>query len=182
MFLVLGLRPGQLFALHRDDVEGNRIRVDQSASWKQDMVDPKTKASNGFVWMPDKLAADLVDWMDGMKDRRPETLLFATNRGTPMDRHNYLGRNIKKIAAAALKARQERCTAIGEVLTDGYLTGVNHQAFRRTCATWAQEGGTLKDVQAMLRHSSPAMTAGIYIQPIPESVKRAVESLDEKLR
>jgi integrase len=59
---------------------------------------------------------------------------------------------------------------------------VNFKAFRRTCATWFQQCGTAKDIQAHLRHSTPATTLGVYVQEIPESVRVAVEALDTKLR
>jgi integrase len=64
----------------------------------------------------------------------------------------------------------------------GFLERVNHQAFRRTCATHMQKLGSVKDIQAHLRHATPAMTVGVYMQEIPQSVGAAVESLDEKLQ
>jgi integrase len=63
----------------------------------------------------------------------------------------------------------------------GFLTGINHQAFRRTVATFMQTTGTVKDVQAHLRHATPAMTIGVYMKEIPASVRVAVEQLDLKL-
>lgn len=107
MLMVLGLRIGEQFALHRDDVAGQIVRIDQSASWKQDLVTPKNEASNSFVWLPVKLAAELKEWMDSMQDQSQGALLFATKMGTPLDRHNFLGRNLKQIVAAALKARSK---------------------------------------------------------------------------
>jgi hypothetical protein len=41
--------------------------------------------------------------------------------------------------------------------------------------------GTIKDIQAHLRHAQPNVTADAYMQAIPESVRRAVESLDRLL-
>jgi hypothetical protein len=39
----------------------------------------------------------------------------------------------------------------------------------------------LADIQAHLRHAQPNVTADVYMQAIPESVRRAVESLDKLL-
>ena len=36
---------------------------------------------------------------------------------------------------------------------------VNFKAFRRTCATWFQEVGSTKDIQAQLRHATAARTS-----------------------
>ena len=40
-----------------------------------------------------------------------------------------------------------------------------------------QGKGSIKDIQAHLRHAQP----NVYMQAIPESVRRAVESLDKIL-
>jgi predicted Na+-dependent transporter len=40
---------------------------------------------------------------------------------------------------------------------------------------------SIKDIQAHLRHAQPNVTAEIYMQAIPESVRRAVETLDKLL-
>ena len=53
------------------------------------------------------------------------------------------------------------------------------QVLRRTFATWMQKYGTIKDVQRMLCHSSPNLTVGVYMQAIPDSVKQAVNDLED---
>ncbi len=58
---------------------------------------------------------------------------------------------------------------------------LTHQALRRSCATHMQGKGSIKDIQAHLRHAQPNVTADVYMQAIPESVRRAVESLDKIL-
>jgi integrase len=59
-------------------------------------------------------------------------------------------------------------------------TSVNFRAFRRTCATWFQKVGSAKDIQAQLRHTTPMTTLGVYVQELPDSVRIAVEALDQK--
>ena len=44
-----------------------------------------------------------------------------------------------------------------------------------------QGKGSIKDIQAHLRHAQPNVTANVYMQAIPESVRRAVETLDRLL-
>jgi len=44
-----------------------------------------------------------------------------------------------------------------------------------------QHVGSVKDVQAHLRHARPNITAEVYMQEIPATVRAAVESLDAKL-
>jgi hypothetical protein len=47
---------------------------------------------------------------------------------------------------------------------------LNFQIMRRTTATQAQKVGSVKDIQAHLRHSKPGTTANECMQEFPESV------------
>jgi integrase len=177
MFLILGLRPGELFALRRDDrVSRCQIRIDESIAGGK-AVAPKTEGSRASVWIPEAIARELDFHMETMEDQRPEAFLFAARGGRPLDLCNFLNQRIKPTAARALKAME----AAGREIPAGFLQGINHQAFRRTCATYFQTVGTVKDAQAHLRHTTAAMTLGVYTQEIPESVRAAVEGLDSRL-
>jgi len=61
------------------------------------------------------------------------------------------------------------------------LPKLNFQVLRRTMATLAQRKGSVKDIQAHLRHSKADTTATEYMQELPESVGRMVESMYEEL-
>jgi integrase len=180
MFLVLGLRPGELFALRRDDRVGpKQIRIDESTSPKTGIVEPKSDASDAFVWLPISLAMEL-DFLEGMSDRRPCAFLFALRSalGTPMSANDFLKRVLHKAgdrARAVLEAQ-------GNEVPEGFLKKLTHQALRRSCATHKQGKGSIKDIQVHLRHAQPNVTAEVYMQAIPESVRKAVESLDKMLR
>src|SRR5438445_480914 len=52
------------------------------------------------------------------------------------------------------------------------------QMLRRTFCTHFCARGTLKDAQQQLRHTNPAMTMR-YFQVVPESLRSAVEELDQ---
>ncbi len=54
---------------------------------------------------------------------------------------------------------------------------LNFQIMRRTMATQAQKMGSVKDIQAHLRHSRPDTTANEYMQELPESVQAMVGSV-----
>jgi len=53
---------------------------------------------------------------------------------------------------------------------------VTFQVLRRTLGTDMQHHGTLKDAQGALRHASIKTTGDVYMQPLDESVARAVSS------
>jgi integrase len=54
---------------------------------------------------------------------------------------------------------------------------LNFQILRRTMATRAQKMGSVKDIQAHLRHAKADTTANEYMQELPESVKQMVDSV-----
>ncbi len=179
MFLVHGLRPGELFALRRDDrLASNCLRIDQSVSPLVGIVDPKSEASNAFVWMPQSVVIELDFWMESQTDKRPEAFIFPSRKGTPLSANNFLKRVLKK---AGEGAREELLKEPGVTLPNGFLEGLTHQALRRSCATHMQPFGSVKDIQAHLRHARPNVTAEVYMQEIPANVRAAVELLDQKL-
>jgi len=178
MFLVLGLRPGELFALRRNDRVGqNYIKIDEAISPLVGIVEPKSDASVASIWMPQSLALELDFWMEGLLDKRPEAFLFATREGTPLSANNFRNRILKRAGESVRKKLEEQ----GETVPSGFLEGLTHQALRRSCATHMQHLGSVKDIQAHLRHARPNVTADVYMQEIPASVRAAVESLDQKL-
>jgi integrase len=183
MFLILALRPGELFALRRTDrIQPSQLRVDESVSeelrGQNRIVSTKTESSSAYVWLPESIRVELDWWLDAMNDKRSsEAFIFATKNGTPLNMNNFLRRVIK---AGAKRARARLLTEKGEISSD-FLTDVNHQVFRRTCATYLQKLGSVKDIQAHLRHSTPATTVREYMREIPASVRAAVELLDSKL-
>lgn len=178
MFLVLGLRPGELFALRRNDLSGGYLRIDESLSPLVGIVEPKTDASAASVWVPASLATEIEGWLNDLSDKRPEAFLFPSeNRETPIAAGNWLKRVLKVAGAAAAK----RWVELGNEAQPGFLDGLTLQSLRRSCATHLQHLGSVKDVQGHLRHSRPDITAAVYMQEIPASVRAAVENLDAQL-
>ena len=177
MAIVLGLRPGELFALRRDDrLTPNSLRIDEAVS-PTGVGDPKTVASVACVWVPPSLEVELDFWMEGQDDKRPEAFMFPSEVGTPISTNNFRKRVLQKAAEATAAIAKEE----NRELPAGFLEGVTFQALRRSCATHMQHSGSVKDIQAHLRHARPNVTASVYMQEIPASVRMAVESLDKKL-
>ena len=163
MFLVLGLRPGEMFALRWNDKMGNSLRIDSSITDGIE-VETKTEGSDAYVWLPASIDTELEFLRSTVKDARPEAFIFPSARGTAINTNNFLFRNLKE---AGKNAGIERVT---------------HQMLRRTCSTYMAQLTTVKDVQAHLRHSTSKTTLEHYIKSVPESVRVAVESLDHLLK
>ena len=163
MFLVLGLRPGEMFALRWNDKQQNSLRIDSSVTDGIE-VETKTEGSDANVWLPASIETELKFWRNTTKDAGPESFIFPSSRGTAVNTNNFLSRVLK---AAGRKAGIE---------------GITHQMLRRTCSTYMAQITTVKDVQAHLRHSTAKTTLEHYIKSVPESVRVAVESLDHLLK
>ena len=82
-----------------------------------------------------------------------------------MDTGNYRGRRVLRKLAKDLE-----------------LPKLAFQVIQRTIATLAQEKGTVKDVQGLLRHSRAATTTDVYEQEITESVQATVNAIHAQLR
>ena len=54
MFLVLGLRPGEMFALRWNDKQQNSLRIDSSVTDGIE-VETKTEGSDAYVWQASRL-------------------------------------------------------------------------------------------------------------------------------
>jgi integrase len=176
--IVLGLRPGEVFAAKWDDfdAEGGRLRIDESAVDSQ-IKDTKTPGSRAWVWLPKSIIEELLKW----RASSVSTLIFPSRTARPISTRNFLRRHIWSAAVrAGIMQRKPKDWPKGKQWVDP-ATSVNFRAFRRTCATWFQKVGTAKDIQAQLRHSTPITTLGVYVQELPESVRVAVEALDQKL-
>ena len=176
--IVLGLRPGEVFAAKWDDFDpvGGRLRIDESAV-DSVIKTTKTPGSKAWMWLPQSITQELLAW----KSTSTGTLIFPSVNGRPISTRNFLRRHIWPAAIrAGIMQKKPKDWPKGKQWVDP-ATSVNFRAFRRTCATWFQKVGGPKDVQAQLRHTTPNMTFGVYVQELPESVRTAVEALDQKL-
>ncbi|MGB6942470.1 MAG: tyrosine-type recombinase/integrase [Bryobacteraceae bacterium] len=163
MFLVLGLRPGEMFALRWNDKQQNSLRIDSSISEGIE-VETKTEGSDANVWLPVSIETELEWWRSASPNADADAFIFPSTTGTAIGTSNFLFRVLKE---AGKKSG---------------IKGVNHQMLRRTCSTYMAQITTVKDVQAHLRHRTAKTTLEHYIKSVPESVRIAVESLDQLLK
>lgn len=131
----------------------------------------KTKKSLRTVHLPDGVAEELLRWKQGgCPNRESEAFIFpaarkrnGAKRNGPIRTDNYRARVLKPLARK-----------LG-------ISKLNFQVLRRTMATLAQTKGGVKDIQAILGHSKPDITAACYMQPIAESVKQTQDAIYAEL-
>jgi len=158
------LRPSELFALRwRSFDNHNTLSITETVFRRKLRPFGKTVKSLGNVHLPDGLAAELLGWKAECPDPKPNAFIFAAENGGVMDIGNYRNRVLQPIA------------------DDLKLPKLNFQVLRRSTATQAQRLGSVKDIQAHLRHSRADTTANEYMQELPDSVKEMVGSVYDLL-
>jgi integrase len=154
------LRPSELFGLRWKSFDNrNTLSITETVYRRQIRPFGKTQKSLGDIHLPDGLAAELLQWKRECPDASPDAFIFASEAGSAMDTANYRNRVLDPLAAQS------------------GIPKLNFQILRRTMATRAQRLGSVKDIQAHLRHSRADTTANEYMQELPESVKQMVGSV-----
>jgi len=162
--LTEALRPSELFALRwRSFDNRNKLTITETVYKGKIRPFGKTDGSLTDVHLPTGLTAELLQWKQESRDRSEDAFIFPNSRGGVMDTGNYRNRVLNPLA--------ERLD----------LPKLNFQILRRTMATQAQTMGSVKDIQAHLRHAKADTTANEYMQELPESVKKMVGSVYAKL-
>ncbi|HEX4006011.1 MAG TPA: tyrosine-type recombinase/integrase, partial [Acidobacteriaceae bacterium] len=159
------LRPGELFALRwRSFDDRNTLSITETVYRRTIRPFGKTPGSLGKVHLPDGLANELRRWKLECKDRSPQAFIFPNAHGGFIDTANYRFRVLRPLAEK-----------LG-------IEKLNFQILRRTMATQAQRMGSVKDIQAHLRHSRPDTTAWEYMQELPDGVQQMVGAMYAMLR
>jgi integrase len=130
----------------------------------------KTKKSLRTVYLPDGLGNELWLWKHECSDASPETFIFPNAR-----RRNGTAKN------GFIRTDNYRARVLKKLAKELGLAKLNFQVLRRTIATLAQTKGSVKDVQGILGHSKADTTVNVYMQPIEESVKQALEAIYSEL-
>lgn len=185
-----GLRPGELYALTREDVdfEKKEIRVNKTLVYQQYLDDtcktfhleaPKTCSSNRVVPMDKKCERALKKQfvqkqvIEGRNIKQAEysDRLFTTKFNTPLN-------------------SQIICDAISKILKEinlmrdslEQIDGFSGHCFRHTFATRCIESGIQpKTLQKYLGHATLEMTMNLYVHVTDEQKQEEIRKLEETL-
>jgi integrase len=175
--VMTGLRVSELAGLRWNDIHADSITIDERYC-RGDWDEPKTCDSNATISVDPSVIQRILRMKDltvnvraGWSVRRykivkadgPTDLVFqGVHTGQPMRDGNILRRHLKPAGKA-----------IG-------IPWINWRVLRTSYATWLGESGaSVKDVMAQMRHARIATTMEVYVQPVPESQRRAVGKLAE---
>jgi integrase len=126
ILIQLGLRSEELFALRRDDVLGDMLRIDE-ALVEGAPAPVKTDASDASVYIPPDLRLEITCWLE-WQPLDPRGWLFPAAMGGPWSAQNYLNRVLKPAAVRAGVGVFKRRSGKGEEVES---TDVNFQVLRR---------------------------------------------------
>jgi integrase len=167
MFIQLGLRPQELFALRRNDVRGEFIRIDEVLI-KGRIMKVGSEVTALGVYVPPDLLSQLVNWMKSTDSQDADWLFPASrSRGSsdlpPKDQNDFRIRILKRAAEKA------------------GVPDVDLFALRRTCANFFGHKATAQDALAQMRHVDPAHHTEFGGQGLPKSLKRAAVTIEVEL-
>ncbi len=132
----------------------------------------KTEDSRARIPIPQRVRPYIEAWRRVCPDTSPDAPMFSTqgrlkNKGIAVPFHpkNFFKWRVWPISDK-LGLPRNLCT---------------FQVFRRTLGTDLQKHGTMKDAQAIMRHKHIKTTAEIYMDHIPDSVRKAIDARTEAI-
>lgn len=165
-----GLRPGELLALRRDDIDPlhRTVTVDENApevSGVRVLGPPKSEAGRRSVGVPTAIMKDVLDHLAQFVGPEPDAWVFTGPRGGPM-RQNYISAHWRKALAEVPEAP----------------TGLRVYDLRHHAATLTARvpGVTTKELMARIGHSSPR-AALIYQHATAERDRRIADAIDSEI-
>jgi integrase len=148
-----GLRKSEIRGLRWSDwdAESSTLSVNR-AVWRGYEKTTKSKASKA----PVPVVPVLYDRLNNLKPAQRNKLIFAGSTGKPLDLDN-LARRVIAPACSVWRG---------------------WHAFRRGLATYLHaQGVDDKTIQAILRHENVSITQQCYVKTVPESVRKAMETV-----
>jgi integrase len=118
----------------------------------------------GAIHITQELAKALLSWKQQCPTSTPDKFIFSNGKENFIDADRFRKQLLRKLA------------------NELQLPKLTFQVIRRTIATLAQTMGSVKDIQGILRHASASTTADVYMQEIPEGIKRTLLSINNELR
>lgn len=172
-----GMRIGEMLGLKWSDVDLDAHTLQIRRQWqavngKHQYTPPKTKKSEGLIYLPPVCIPILKVYRARQREERIATgpkwkdmdAVFTNTVGTPMYR-DRINRHLRTILPKL-----------------GIHKHITIHCLRHTYATMLfAENTDLKTVSEMLRHTTVSTTAGVYVHVIPRLKSQAVSKINRLL-
>jgi integrase len=167
LFIQLGVRPEELFALRRNDVHDEFIRIDEVFSMEQ--IRKAHLEEHGVnVYVPPGLREELHAWMASTCGN-DDDWLFPTAR--PRGSHNLSPIRRATFLNGVLKPAAKKAG----------ISDLDMITLRRTCAAHFGKKANAEDAHAQMRLVSPFTTFRYSQQRPSDSLKSAAMALEEEI-
>lgn len=168
-----GLRWGEIFGLTIGCYDGAAgvLRIRHSMDGLGNLQEPKTKAGNRDVILPEHLNAMLREFVGAWPPSDGDGVIFTSHNGKPMRASNF-----RQFAWLPLLERAGVART-----TSG---PIHFHALRHFAVSWMIENGwPIPDVAATVGHANVAMTLNVYAHVVKSRRQSAaqVQSLAQKL-
>ena len=161
--LLVGLRPGEIFALRCGRVREGYVEISERI-YRRDLDVPKSRQSVRKAALPGQLYLELLSWIAALPDSSREAWVFPSEKATtPVAKDNLWRREI-----------QPKLGAID-------LGWVNFQVFRRTHATLMRESGADPKLVADHMGHTVDVNQNVYTQTPFLMRKDAVDAMANRL-
>src|ERR1035437_2429328 len=175
--ILAGLRPGEAFALHWSDLDGDKLRVQRALVWlpgkDQQPIFASTKTGRArTIALGDRLVRILqrhrvqqIEWRLKMGGTyQDQGLLFATELGGPLRLSSVVRRHFHPL------------------LKKAGLSRINLYSLRHSHASLSLAAGVdVKVIQERLGHASITLTLDTYVHASPGMQEKAAGQLDALL-
>ena len=172
--ITAGLRQGELLGLKWEDMdlEAGKLQVRRTL-YKGNFTAPKTAKSRRTIKLTTRAVEALKRHREAQREEgeqlaglwQDQGLIFTTQVGTPVNRHNLYGRNFKPLLEKADLPHT-----------------VRFHDLRHTCATLLlSKNVNPKVVSEMLGHASVTVTLDTYSHVLPHMQDGAVDAMDSSL-
>jgi integrase len=167
LFIQLGVRPEELFALRRNDVHDEFIRIDEVFTLGQ--IREAHLGEHGVdVYVPPGLRQELHAWMASTCGN-DDDWLFPTER--PRGSHNLSPIRRAAFLNGVLKPAAKKAG----------ISDLDMLTLRRTCAAHFGKKASAEDAHAQMRLVSPFTTFRYSQQSPPDSLKSAAMALEAEM-
>jgi integrase len=167
LFIQLGVRPEELFALRRNDVHDEFIRIDEVFTMGQ-IREAHPAEHDVYVYVPPGLRQELRAWMASTRGNDEDWLFPAARpRGS---------NNLPPILQASFRNGVLKPAAKRAGLSD-----LDMLTLRRTCAALFGNKANAEDARAQMRLSSPFSTFKYSQQRLSDSLKSVAMALEAEM-
>jgi integrase len=165
-----GMRESEIRGLRWEDYDGTSLKVRRSV-WRTLINQPKTESSEASVPVLPLLQKALNDHRARVNGRDDQYIFAGERRGTPLNLANL----VRRVISPALEDYSNEIRQ--------HIEWKGWHAYRRGLATNLRSVGVdAKVAQAILRHSSVALTLNIYTQVPDEDARQALQKIEDWLK